>query len=717
MRFRSSTAEHAGWRLTHLLLCLLALFPQATMYASSERSLSDSLEVLRLLDEAIQPCNVCIMGSSHDPILSARALELAERIGWDRGVFKGHLWSLFSIAEKRTGTSGPVWDLHLSEATKLRGLASHEEAMRYQCLMSRSLMVAGRSTHALLHLDTAQWAAERSGDKVLLAWVAYSRAHVIRNAERWGEAFRAVLVSKSMADRSEDDLLKAANYNLSGMIRGRLGDLDGAVKDFTTSLAISDGKSLHILRVMNHVNWAYVMQVKGRWREALDHYRLLLGVVLSTGESKDRLAEYETGIGYMLVRLDSLDAAEVILERLHRTKAMVGDPYEQEFNNAWALLQLRRGRYQQAISAANTAFVTEQGDENDVIKRDASHILAEAFKALNDPRQALKWVEVNHQWKDSVLYRAQANTAIRMEAETKFATQAEQDSISNAETRLLLDHERTEARTRDIEHRKQRIILIVLIAFVILYAGILFIRARTNRRIQLEQLRNRLSRDLHDDIGSTLSSINILSTVARRKAETGDEAGAAASLAGIGERTQRLMRNMSDIVWSVDPERDTLEELLVRMREFGASVLEPKGISYRFDSTGELGAAMSPMVKSNLYLIFKEAVNNAAKHAEATAVIATFTHENNRLRMTISDNGKGLDQRDASTNTTGGNGLRNMRTRAAEMKAELRMESTPGSGTTIELVVPFQRGLPLKRNHSEKARPPSTMKRISRPSR
>ena len=234
----------------------------------------------------------------------------------------------------------------------------------------------------------------------------------------------------------------------------------------------------------------------------------------------------------------------------------------------------------------------------------------------------------------------------------------------------------------------QRVVLVVMIAFIILFAGVLFVRARTNRRMQLEQLRTRLSRDLHDDIGSTLSSINILSTLARRKAETGDEAGAAASLTGISERTQRLMRNMSDIVWSVDPEQDTMEDLLARMREFGAAVLEAKGIGFRFDGSGASRSTLPPLLKSNLYLIFKEAVNNAAKHAQATQVTASFTHDDNRLRMTIADNGMGLDPGGSSSSTAGGNGLRNMRARATEMKAELRISGAP-EGTTIELVVPL----------------------------
>lgn len=242
-------------------------------------------------------------------------------------------------------------------------------------------------------------------------------------------------------------------------------------------------------------------------------------------------------------------------------------------------------------------------------------------------------------------------------------------------------------RANDAEHRMQRVHLVVLLGFVVLFAAQLFVRARTHRHMQMEQLRSRLSRDLHDDIGSTLSSINILSTVARRKAEAGDDVGAVASLSGISERTQRLMRNMSDIVWSVDPERDTLEELLARMREFGAAVLEPKGIELRFEAYGDLEGSLPPALKSNLYLIYKEAVNNVAKHAQATEVSVSFSHANNRLHVTITDNGKAMEADPGAGSAGGGNGLRNMRMRALEMKADFRIEGPSPQGTRIDLVL------------------------------
>ncbi|MFT3884397.1 MAG: histidine kinase [Flavobacteriales bacterium] len=302
--------------------------------------------------------------------------------------------------------------------------------------------------------------------------------------------------------------------------------------------------------------------------------------------------------------------------------------------------------------------------------------------ALGDHRTALRY----QQERADVLVM---NNVGRERLAVEQARAKADQEMQEAEAQRAFEAERVIARTREKEHRAQRTHLVMLIGLVTLIGGLLVNRARLKRRIQLDRLRTRLSRDLHDDIGSTLSSINILSTVARRKAEAGDEEGAAASLTGISERSQRLMRNMSDLVWSVDPNKDSTDDLLARMREFGVAVLEPKGIGFRFDTSAGLPATWAPEVKSNLYLIFKEAVNNAAKHAHATQVTASFVRDGAMLRMTIADNGKGPEHAGSASDRSGGNGLRNMHARAREMNGELHLSGSPGAGTTIELVLPL----------------------------
>ena len=655
---------------------MLLLFPCMQQQASGEDGLSDSLQVLRLLEQARKPSITSLSGFRHDSALSAQALELAERIGWQRGVFKGHLWSMLSISGRSYEVPVVEWEKHLQGALQLRAWASPQEVVLLYRVVGRNHVVHGEMGPAAAYLDTAQWEAQRCGDTLSLALVAYWRAYMLRVQERWGEAFRAILTSNARSSGLNNPVLKSASFNLSGMIRGRLGDLDGAVKDFTTSLAIADSIKVNDLRIVNHTNWAYVMQVKGHWRDALDQYREVRGILISTSASRDEISECETGIGYMLVRLDSLEQAEAILGRLHSTKAMVGHPYEQEFNNAWALLQLRRGRYHDAVASAYTAFVTEQSDENDVIKRDASHILAEAFKALKQPNEALKWTEITHQWADSVLYRQQAAASVKAAFDQELQLGREQAVREREQAQVAMERVRT-----------QRVILLVISVLILVIAALLLNRYRLKRRLQVEQLRARLSRDLHDDIGSTLSSISILSNVARKRAEATGDAEATASLDKISDRSQRLMRNMSDIVWSVDPQKDSLEELIMRMRGFATGVLEAKGIAFTFDLPAEVPlVALAAETKNNLYLIFKEAINNVVKHAEAKKVDVCISLENGLLRFEVKDDGRGMDP-SAPTNGPGGNGLRNMRERAKEMKADFSLETASDRGSTVSLSV------------------------------
>ncbi len=256
-----------------------------------------------------------------------------------------------------------------------------------------------------------------------------------------------------------------------------------------------------------------------------------------------------------------------------------------------------------------------------------------------------------------------------------------------AASAMAAELEREQARSAIERIRTQRIILVVVSLFILVIAALLVNRYRLRRRLQVAQLRATLSRDLHDDIGSTLSSISILSNVARKRVEATGDADAAASLAKITDRSQRLMRNMSDIVWSVDPKKDTLEELIVRMREFATSVLEAKGIAYTMDLPAIVPAMnLSAEVKNNLYLIFKEAINNVVKHAGACRVQVRIAFEEGTLRLAVKDDGAGIEER-ASLNGPGGNGLRNMRARADEMKAALSIEGSKGHGTELSLVL------------------------------
>lgn len=217
-------------------------------------------------------------------------------------------------------------------------------------------------------------------------------------------------------------------------------------------------------------------------------------------------------------------------------------------------------------------------------------------------------------------------------------------------------------------------------------SGVLYLiyRIRLNRALAVEKVRLKLSGDLHDDIGSTLSTINILSSIAEKKVKQ-DPDTAEDYLRKISRNTQDIMENMSDIVWSINPANDGIQKVISKMREFATTILEPKSIKFELQVSEELADIELKMeYRRDLYLIYKEAINNAAKYAHCSAVKVKLFIRNKHLVLEVMDNGKGFN----TTEGQKGNGLQNMKRRAAAIGGILSLSSQVGEGTSIQLTIP-----------------------------
>lgn len=225
--------------------------------------------------------------------------------------------------------------------------------------------------------------------------------------------------------------------------------------------------------------------------------------------------------------------------------------------------------------------------------------------------------------------------------------------------------------------------LVVLAVAGLLYA---FYRYRLARALEVVRVRDRIARDLHDEIGSTLSSVALYSTVARTKA--GDRVPEAnAMLDRITESSTEVMEAMNDIVWAVNSKNDDMAQVVQRMRAFGVAITEAAGMQLKLDvEPGVQTMTLDMAQRRDLYLIFKEAVNNAVKYGQAGTVRVSLSRAAGRVQLVVEDDGVGFDpDAPSSSNGTGGNGLPNMRRRAREMGGELTIASVPGTGTRISL--------------------------------
>lgn len=227
--------------------------------------------------------------------------------------------------------------------------------------------------------------------------------------------------------------------------------------------------------------------------------------------------------------------------------------------------------------------------------------------------------------------------------------------------------------------------------FIILTIGLIatisyFIyRWQLKKRLAVLEVRNRLSRDLHDDIGSALSSINIYSSVAQQQLEQ-DKNETKKLLDRIGSNAQKMMQDMDDIIWAIDPSNDQVEQLAARMREFASPILEAKNIILKLKVEENTKLLKLNMVRRrNLFLIFKEAINNLAKYSEAKRADVQIESKGNMLHMSISDNGKGFD----ATKKTNRYGLKNMKNRAREINGQAKIKSNTSEGTQVLVKIPI----------------------------
>ncbi len=225
-------------------------------------------------------------------------------------------------------------------------------------------------------------------------------------------------------------------------------------------------------------------------------------------------------------------------------------------------------------------------------------------------------------------------------------------------------------------------IIVVCVVFILIVYSMY--RYRVNEIKKLYAMRTNISQDLHDEIGSTLGSISIYSEVAKKLSVTNEKADEAISK--IGSVSRELIDKMSDIVWSINPNNESFEQLQNRMQAFAAMMLTPHEIQFNFHSPGKGNSPVFSMQKRrNIYLIFKEAINNIVKYAECKTVNIDLSIRENNFCMLIKDDGKGFDP--GSNSVFNGNGIKNMRSRSADMHAQLNIDSVINKGTVIKVTL------------------------------
>lgn len=503
-------------------------------------------------------------------------------------------------------------------------------------------------------------------------------SNVYKQMDNLKSNFEATYKALDIFEKTQNKTGLAFVYNSLGTAHYHIKNYEDAEKYFLKSMEYR--KLLGDKRGESMVlgNLGNVYMDKAQHQKAKEYFELAMEVQESLGlKEMVGIQLYNIGRNYLL--MEEPESALAHFQKAQKVLKEAGiSTYDSkilaDLGKAQSLLSQEKEAYQSLKMATETALLQKQFGEAITAFRN----LKEYYLTQGKFQEALEAQSKEYAYRDSV--GIGALQAQLKELESRYALDLKENEISLLKTEQQLD------RAELAKKKANQNLIIAVFTFFIILAGILVnkyrIVGRTKRLLEVEKLRNSIARDLHDDLGSTLSSIHILSQMALQKKESPD----IGLFSKINVQTASMMDKLSDIVWSIHPNNDNLEQLLSKMQEFAAEILEPKGITYHFEvGEGAEQIKLDLEKRRNLFLIFKEALNNAAKYAESNHLDIKLKMEGGRLNLFIKDDGKGFDQE----LTKKGNGLFNMQQRASMMGGNMVIESFPNMGTTIQLSAPI----------------------------
>jgi len=485
------------------------------------------------------------------------------------------------------------------------------------------------------------------------------------------EAARSIGIARYL----KDDILKGDAYNFAGLFYLMSGNHQAAISSFRKSIALGLlspypagypelSKPYHFFG-----NLAEVYEVSGRPDSAVFYNRLAIREAAKERTLRGLSTSY-LNMANAFLKMPEPDSACHYYSLCRESSLNSGDP-DVELCAYGGLA---------ACAAEKRQFSTaEQHLDNGFrLFRQYPHI--NSYYSLVFLDMAIRVYEASGNFKGKagaldLKAGIQRNTHDRKDAQLKTILSAQ---LSN-ESRIL-NLEVSKARQEKYLANMRSYFIGVLVLLLAGAFGAYYYYSR--QRFKVMELRNRISQDLHDEVGATLSGIALYAHMASAQGERQDQQGVKRSLDIINSNAKDMVRKLSDIVWAVSPRNDGFAQLMQRLEAYATETGFPKGIKVTFDHDEQLDMVKLSMERrKNIYLIGVEAVNNAIKHSGCHRLSITARLSGQRLYLRIADDGSCFSDGAVSQ----GNGLDNMRRRASEMGANLQI-AVANPGTIVELI-------------------------------
>jgi two-component system sensor histidine kinase UhpB len=448
-------------------------------------------------------------------------------------------------------------------------------------------------------------------------------------------------------------------------------DYDKALSHHFQSVKICIARNDNRNIAINYYDIANAYKEKNNNGDALKYYEMALEQSKEINY-KMIIASCYNGLANVYQQLNKPDSALSYYSAALKIFQETGDQAriaELYYNIGFTYSEVKN--YYKAISNLNTALALSNKIGTKEVSKNCYHSLSDVYSQMNNYKAAFN---------NYVNYKTSNDSINDIEVKKNISEIESRYNSEKKDKEILVLTKDSEIQTLEI--KKQKVLKFSLIGglgLVLILVSLGYRTYRTRQLLKLQTLRNRIAIDLHDDVGSTLSSISIFSEIAKEQSSE-----VSPMLEQIGDSSRKMLDAMADIVWTINPENDHFEKIILRMKSFAYELLGAKKIHFEFEADENVSKIKLPMdVRRNLYLIFKEATNNMVKYAEADKASFSISGNKEKLTMFIRDNGKGFDVNKESQ----GNGLKNMKKRAQEIGANLLIESEIETGTTLQLIL------------------------------
>jgi signal transduction histidine kinase len=544
----------------------------------------------------------------------------------------------------------------LSGYNTLNGVCNNDMALAY--------IRMGKFNKAVEHSLKAYQACKAISDKQGMAQSLQLMGSSFYNFEDYENAFKNFKAASLLNLELKDSFALARNNNMLGEIYLEQNNLPEAMKLFRQSFDTYSRPGAPTWGVP----WGY-SNIGSVYEKTADS-------LLNQGRKKDAtenyneaLKNYQQSLQEFQAIKDPAGSAEQMM-LLGRTNFKIN-------NIILAKKYLTRG----------LALALQIGEKRHLV---SSYLyLSKVDSAENNIKLAYTHYKLYLLYRDSVYNQQSLQSLLAYKAQEEAEKKDNEIALLETENKLQKALSEKKSQSRNFAY--------VLTGLLFISGVYVFYRYRRRKKKEMQQnqmkVRLNISRGLHDDMGSTLSSISVFTKVAQLKSEENNKQELSDVLEKISMASSEMVTEMNDTVWAINPKNDSMEKIVQRMESFAKPMLATRNISLCLDYKPFVAGAILDMeMRKNLYLIFKEAINNAFKYSGCSEIHTVISKTDQQLNLTIKDNGVGFDvnrEMKGDRLSLSGNGLRNMRSRVEEMKGTLLVNSIAGEGTEIKVRIPI----------------------------